>query len=253
MQKGKNMENFNSVNDEQGAVVGTTNTADDVSVAAEGVTEGQSGTSAEEVATPHQNAETNAAFAQMRRSMEQAQRERDEVSRRMADLERGLAGAGYKGTAENIIEQLEAENLGLTVEQLRTKKQGQSEAVKASPEYKRLEEEVKNFRQKEAQALFEKDLAAIKALNPNENAADISELGEKYFKLRAAGIDNLTAYKAIADSRPTSAPADIGKVSSSGNEKSNYYTNEELDNLTPSQLDNPSVLKKALRSMKHLK
>lgn len=43
---------------------------------------------------------------------------------------------------------------------------------------------------------FESDLAEIKRFFPEEKAGDVTELGEQFLRLRAAGIDNLTAYRA---------------------------------------------------------
>ena len=248
------MENFNAVNDAQGEVVDTNITADDTIEGAQAEEQVQSDEGAGEVVTPRQNAETNAAFAQMRRNMEQAQRERDEANRRMSDITRRLQGAGYTGTAESAVEQIQAEQMGLTVAQMRAREQEQSEAIKNSPEYKRLQNELNASVQRETQRRFEDDLAEIKRAYPDEKAQSVAELGEQFMRLRANGVDNMTAYRAIADGRkPTPPPAEIGKVGASGKDEKTYYTSEELDALTPEQLKNERVYKKAMRSLTRLK
>ena len=51
----------------------------------------------------------------------------------------------------------------------------------------------------------------------------------------------------------TPKPASVGSISGSGTAESEFFTSEELDKLTPRQLDDPKIMEKAMRSMARLK
>ena len=207
--------NFNAVNDAQGGVVDTHNTA----------TESGADVSSDtgEVAFPRQSAETNAAFASMRRSMQQAQREKDmavkEINRLRGQNENAVSNNNYDVARNNEITSLKAE--------------------------------LEAYKSRESERQFKSDLDEIKKQFPNENAQSIEDLGLTFIKLRASGIDNLTAYRAIASQRQI--PADIGRVGSDALQGARLYSSEELDSLTKDQLDNPNILKLAMKSMRRLK
>ncbi len=209
-----NTENFNAVNDAQGGVVDTHSTATDSGV---DVNTG-------EVAIPRQSAETNAAFASMRRSMQQAQREKNE-----AIMEINRLRGGQNENAVSINDRNVAHNAELTS----------------------LKAELEAYKSRESERQFADDLAEIKREFPTENADSIDELGLTFIKLRASGVDNLTAYRAIASQRHM--PADIGRVGADASRGERLYSSEELDSLSKDQLNNPGVLKLAMKSMRKLR
>ena len=103
--------------------------------------------------------------------------------------------------------------------------------------------------------LQEADMAEIKAAFPDETALEVAELGTNYLKLRACGVDNLEAYRAVRGAREdrkaaSAAPDDIGPVSTDweGGEKA-FYTSREVDGLSAEQLAKPGVLKNVMASM----
>jgi len=97
---------------------------------------------------------------------------------------------------------------------------------------------------------FESDLAEIKRFFPEEKAGDVTELGEQFLRLRAAGIDNLTAYRACvaAGEKPAGKP-ETGAVGADGNTEKTYYSPSEVDRLTKRELSNPKILERVMRSM----
>ncbi len=210
------MDNFNAVNDAQGEVVDTHSTANDLSVDVSNDTG--------EVAFPRQNAQTNAAFASMRRSMEQAQREKNEAIMEINRLR--------KGRNENAV----------SIERQRDARDAELTSLKA---------ELDAYRGRESERQFAADLEQIKAEFPDENAKSVDELGTTFIKLRACGVDNLTAYRATAAERQK--PADIGRVGADALQGERLFSSEELDSLTREQLDNPGILKRALKSMRRLR
>ncbi|MBR3870621.1 MAG: hypothetical protein IKJ17_03880 [Clostridia bacterium] len=172
-----------------------------------------------EVAVPRQSVETNAAFASMRRSMQQAQREKNEAIKEMNRI---------KWQNDNAVS-IERDN-------------AETSSLKA---------QLEAYKSRECQRQFASDLEEIKNEFPNENAKSIEDLGLTFIKLRACGVDNLTAYRAIASQRHL--PADIGRVGADASQGERLFSSEELDALSKEQLDNPGVLKLAIKSMRRMR
>ena len=82
---------------------------------------------------------------------------------------------------------------------------------------------------------------------------DPRELGPRFTAMMRAGVSPVDAYAVMkmadrATERPT--PPDIGPVNGGGSQDHEYFSNEELDNLTIDQLmKNPKLLEKANRSL----
>ena len=187
----------------------------------------------------NQSKSENSAAAGMRRKYEAAQKEHQA-------LLDGLSKYGYSGaTAQEILDQLEAKQTGSTVEQIRQSRAKAQKAVQDDPMYQDMLK--KNIEYGKAE-----DLRQIQAVDSSVKSVD--ELGDNYFKLRAAGIDAMTAYRAIkgASAPTTPKPADIGPISDGGSAEDEYYTSEQLDRLTDKDLDNPKIFKKAMASLSRL-
>lgn len=232
----ENTENLNAVNDAQQTAV---ESAQDSSVIS-GTEQGTPERSANAGAAPRtQNKSENRSYAQLRR-------EKESAAATVSQLISGLNALGLEGnTPEALLEQLEAKNAKVSVEELRRQKSEAAAAVRNNPEYKDLENRVMEFGKKE-------DLRELQSIDPRLSSLD--ELGEDFVRLRAAGIAAKTAYFAVKQSAApkTQKPQSIGAVNDGGGAESEYFTSEQLDRLTKKDLENPKIYEKAIRSMSHL-
>lgn len=175
-----------------------------------------------------------------------------------------LALARAKGLqpkdASEALEMLEADHKGQTLEQYRTERETAAAAeermVKGSRYYQELKEQAdRNAADAEsyrAQRQMQEDLAAIREIDPS--VTSLTSL-EGYADLVARGITGTDAYYILQGKKAALAaamPPSTGKVGGT-NEEGRDFTGEELDHLTSKDLDDPSILKKALASLKKLR
>jgi hypothetical protein len=95
-------------------------------------------------------------------------------------------------------------------------------------------------------------LREIQEIDPNIKSLD--ELGDSFIHMIAAGLSNKEAYYAslaLKSNEKVFAPDAIGKVSDNRIER-DYYTSEEIDNLTDEELDDPDIWAKVMKSMERL-
>ena len=124
-------------------------------------------------------------------------------------------------------------------------------------EYERMQAENEDLKEQLLSAQVDKmmreDLASIREINPDVKSLD--ELGESFIKMRLdGGLSVKEAYyacKAMELKEKVLAPDVIGKVSDTKAER-DYYTSEEIDNLTDEELDDPDIWAKVMRSMDKL-
>ena len=91
---------------------------------------------------------------------------------------------------------------------------------------------------------------AIRKIDPSIKSID--DLDAEYFELVKNGIDGLTAFmalKAKGENARRKSPPKVGRVVKSHGAQKDYFTAKELNMLSAKELDNPKVLKKALKSM----
>ena len=207
----------------------------------------------------------NAAFAAARRQAEQEARTAREAAalaeaqnRRLMEA---LAGYGYStNDPMALADQLEAQARQTTVEAVRAQRAQRErelrEAVQRSPELLELRTQKEALERREAQRTFADDLAAVKRYNKDEKASSVEELGETFLRARAMGLDPLAAYDIVQRERERTAarkPPAIGEVAAGTGSDKGYYTETELDRLTGKDLDDPSVLRRAIDSLSRLK
>lgn len=124
-------------------------------------------------------------------------------------------------------------------------------------EYERMQAENEDLKEQLLSAQVDKmmreDLASIREINPDVKSLD--ELGESFIRMRLdGGLSVKEAYyacKAMELKEKVLAPDVIGKVSDTKAER-DYYTSEEIDNLTDEELDDPDIWAKVMRSMDKL-
>ena len=229
------MENSNVVNDTQQAVV---ESAQDSAENSGTISETSEKSTNAEAAPRKQSKSENRAFAELRREKENADVEN-------IKLISALSALGYSGSADEISEQIEAKKANVSVDALRVQKQKHAEAVKNDPEFKAMEKKLIDIGLKE-------DLKVIREIDSSVQSID--DVDPKFLTLRANGIDAKTAYLAIKGAAELSAskPESIGPVGTTGNTDSEYFTREQLLKLTPKDLEDPRIYKKARKSMTKL-
>ena len=117
-------------------------------------------------------------------------------------------------------------------------------------EHAAMRQKVKDNQKLEAERRIEADLKAIRKLDPK--VKDIEDLGEEFFELIRNGFDGVTAYMALKAKKENGKklkPPAVGRVAKGGSAGKDYFTARELNLLSSRELDDPKVLKKAIRSM----
>lgn len=102
---------------------------------------------------------------------------------------------------------------------------------------------------------FQKDLDRVREAYPGLTANSPREVGEIYCRLMASGqVDPVVAYEAqaAAERRRNPVPDDMVSAKSAGG-AALFYSSQELDRLTESDLKDPNVFRKAMASLSKLR
>lgn len=188
----------------------------------------------------HQKNDTDAAFAVMRRQNQALENEKRQM---MEALQRYFDGESVEDLVINAnayAEQRDPEDYRQDYERDR-----EYEDLKAR--YASLEDELLNA---QVDRLMQEGLREVQAIDPNVKSLDA--LGESFVRLIANGVPTKEAYyasKAMELKEKILAPDAIGRVSDTKTER-DYYTSEELDNLTDEEMD--ANWDKVMRSMGRL-
>ena len=91
------------------------------------------------------------------------------------------------------------------------------------------------------------DLALIRVMDPE--VSSLEELGEDFAALIAAGVSAPVAFAAIRESKRASLPPSMGAVDVGSVGEKTFYSPEEVDKLTSSQLADPSIWARVRESM----
>ena len=188
----------------------------------------------------HQKNDTDAAFAEMRRQNQALENEKRQM---MEALQRYFDGESVEDLVINAnayAEQRDPEDYRQDYERDR-----EYEDLKAR--YASLEDELLNA---QVDRLMQEGLREVQAIDPNVKSLDA--LGESFVRLIANGVPTKEAYyasKAMELKEKILAPDAIGRVSDTKTER-DYYTSEELDNLTDEEMD--ANWDKVMRSMGRL-
>ena len=205
--------------------------------------------------------QTQAFAHRLREKMAPVERELQglrETQSQLESLQEKLKELGYTGTAQDMIDQIEAGRREISVEQVRRErleeearqKQAIQEAIQKDPEYIRNQQELRVLRERESRRVFEEDMATVRKLNPQEKAQTVQELGNDFIRLRAAGIPADVAYKATHEIQPqVEPPKDTGKVKGTQNAAGAYFTPEQVRAMSQAEVNRN--LDKIEQSMKH--
>lgn len=187
----------------------------------------------------HQRTEMDAAFAEMRRQNQQLERE--------ARMMQEALSTYFEGeTAEELSINANAYAQQRDPDEYRKEWEKQQDYERAILENETLKEQMLEL---EVDRRMESALRTIQEIDPSVKSLD--ELGESFVNMIAAGLSDKEAYYAtlaMNSKEKVFAPSPIGKVSDNRVER-DYYTSEEIDNLTDEELDDPKIWEKVMRSM----
>ena len=188
----------------------------------------------------HERTEADARFAEMRRQNQQLERE--------AKMMREALSRYFEGeTAEELSINANAYAEERDPNEYRQEWEKQQDYERALEENEKLRDQMLEM---EIDKRMHEALRTIQQIDPNVKSLD--ELGESFIHMIAAGLTDKEAYYAtlaMKSKEKVFAPDPIGKVSDNRVER-DYYTSEELDNLTDEELD--ANWDKVMRSMQLL-
>ena len=187
--------------------------------------------------------EQDAAFAEMRRNNQALEKANKQLREALSRYFEGETDEELSINALAYAEQRDPEEYREEYERL-------AEYDRVQAENESLKEQLLNA---QVERMMREDLTAIQAIDPDVKSLD--ELGEPFIKMRLdGGLSVAEAYyacKAMELKEKILAPDAIGKVSDTKAER-DYYTSEEIDNLTDEELDDPDIWAKVMRSMGRL-
>ena len=188
----------------------------------------------------HQRSEADAAFAEMRRQNQALQQEHDMMMQALSRYFEGDSVEDLVINANAYAEQRDPEDYRQDYE--RNREYEDLKLRNAELEEQLLDAEVNR--------LMREGLREVQSIDPNVKSLD--DLGSTFTNLIANGIPTKEAYyaaKAMELKEKVLAPDAIGRVSDTKAER-DYYTSEELDNLTDEEMD--ANWDKVMRSMGRL-
>ena len=191
-------------------------------------------------------------YADMRRKQEL-----DDIRAKNAQLQQQIEAANKAlgaffegGTLQERMDNANAQALGVDVSQIVADRQ-------ARERISSLENEVKQYREKDIAKQMSDDLAEIKAIDPS--ITSLEDLPQSFIALRFNSVAPMSAKEAFIAVREIEKqtkqpkPPSTGSMTGAGSHESEFFTNEELNKLTKAQLSDPKVMEKAKRSMARLK
>ena len=190
----------------------------------------------------HEKNDADAAFAEMRRNNQRLERE--------AQLMREALSRYFEGeTAEELSDNAIAYAEERDPAEYRQEREAREEFEELKAHNAALEEAMLEM---EIDRRMTEDLKAIQAIDPNIKSLD--ELGESFINMVAAGCpakDAFFAVRQMESKEKVQAPDAIGRVADNRAER-DYFTSEEIDNLTDEELLNDEVYEKVIKSMERL-
>ena len=187
--------------------------------------------------------DADAKFAEMRRTNEALERANRQMREALSKYFEGETDEELSINALAYAEQRDPEEYREEYERLEAFERMQAENED-------LKEQLLNA---QAERMMRDDLAIVQEIDPNVKSLD--ELGDAFIRMRLdGGLSVKEAYyacKAMELKERVLAPDAIGKVSDTKAER-DYYTSEEIDNLTDEELDDPVIWDKVMKSMDRL-
>ena len=186
--------------------------------------------------------EADAAFAEQRRTIEALQRENQMLIDSMSRYFDGETAEELSINANAYAEERDPDEY--------------REEWERNQEYERAVEENEMLKEQllaaEVDRRMDEALRELQEIDPNIKSLD--DLGETFLQLVSAGASTKAAYYGSLAERQGEAvlaPDPIGRVADNRIER-DYFTSEELDNLTDEDLDDPEIFEKAMKSLEKL-
>ena len=183
--------------------------------------------STEEAEQTSGRTESDAAFAEMRRQNQQLERE--------AKMMREALSRYFEGeTAEELSINANAYAEERDPDEYRKEWEREQDYERVTRENEELRDQMLEM---EIDKRMREGLREVQEIDPNVKSLD--ELGESFINMIAAGLTTKEAYYAtlaMKSKEKVFAPDPIGRVSDNRVER-DYYTSEELDNLTDEELE----------------
>ena len=186
--------------------------------------------------------EQDAAFAEMRRANQALERDNQMMREALLRYFDGETAEELSINANAYAEQRDPEEYRQEYERLR-----EAEDLKAENE--ELREQLLNA---QVEQLMREGLREVREIDPSIKS--LEDLGETFAKFISSGLTTKEAYyasKAMELKEKVLAPSAIGRVSDTKSER-DYFTSEELDNLTDAELDDDEIWAKVQRSLARL-
>lgn len=199
-----------------------------------------------------EKSEKDSFYADKRRKQELDEiRSEKETLKRQLEMAQKTFGNYFEGeTLEEMLDLANAQSQGVDVETIKS----QREQTQKQAE---LESQLKYYQQKEIEKEIESDLKEIQSVDPTITSLD--DLPPMFLSLRfnqnapLSAKEAFIAMKAIEKQTKQQKPASAGSLINTTQTESEYFTSQELDKLSESDLRNPKVYEKAMRSMAKLK
>lgn len=143
-------------------------------------------------------------YDHVRGDLEQTRLQNAETLEQLERLTSVLSEYGYSGSPQEMADLLEAQYREVDPEEVRREREALEAWQEAQLEAETARREAEAIR---SEVIFSRDLAEIQQLNPNIKT--LNDLGDTFFRLRAAGISNLEAFDLV--SKTKSRPSHEGK------------------------------------------
>lgn len=196
---------------------------------------------------------TDAAFAKMRRRAEEAERKEAEAQAELEKM-RAKQDARVAALANMGVDDIDAmaEQTGMTREEVLETIQREEEAVEAEIREKAKDIKIQELEDQILAERVEREMAAdlveLQKIDPSLKSLD--DLGEDFVAYIAAGLTAKQAYAAVKSMEKSTKPTPAtppGRISETAPPEKDFYTEEEVDNMTPAQ--QKANYKKILASM----
>ena len=203
---------------------------------------------AQETQPAAEKTDRDSYYRDMRRKqeLEQSRAENTRLQRQIDSVQKILGNFFEGNTLEEQLDYASATAQGMDVSTYKAHRQEQA-----------VQQELAMYRQREVDRMMADDLRAIQTIDPT--VTSLNDLPDTFLALRfnqAAPMSAQKAFvamKAIEQQTQKQKPASVGSIHGSGSAESEFFTNEELNSLTPKMLEDAKIMEKALRSMERLK
>lgn len=191
----------------------------------------------------------DAAFAEMRRRIQELEGANADLERRNGEMHGALSRYFEGEDDEELIINANAYAEEVDPDEYRERYEADRELADLRAQNEELQELLTN---QEIERLMQEGLREVQELDPNIKS--LEELGDAFVNFISSGLTTKQAYYATLaynNNEKVFAPDAIGKVADTKAER-DFFTSEELDQLTDEELNDPAIFAKAMKSLERL-